>query len=435
MRIGQSPVAQTLPMHINLNRFGDASTRFGLPCKTLVFTANPKGPVRNGLHYCMLRNRPWALLLCLTGCSDAITHWVVLDYLSATPAELGFKQKALPNINPAQQAPDFVNIDTASSAWIELRVGGDVLFDKAKSLDGGVSRSAMFQGHTQARTNYMATTENGLFTATPQDYDTLLLFTIQAHLHNTITFFASLGIAPPAPALPVYLHPNLITETDFPRTDNAAYSPHADALFLLPMRTLQDIPFSASPGVLAHEYAHRVFDETAFGGQMFQLLNKAARIPGFDATYNQVRAMDEGIADFFGAAISNDPAFLEISLPGALGESRNLNPANPPLLDATWVTGEEPMYEKVYNPYPAGNVLAALLWAIVDILDINTLSRAILIAESKLFENWSGEFDYRIGDFENLLIEALPTTARPAVCTEVMLRYAVAASRFSRTCP
>lgn len=379
------------------------------------------------LPYCAI-----VAVLGLFGCGSDASHWQIVGYGDPSSDGLHLIARPLPTGSETSTDSFILDLSRARSTWIDVRVGGRLFFDDATDVDGGVSRQTMFRGQTTANANYSVRQRGDMATAVPQDYDSLLLFTVQAHLHGAILFFQDLGVAPPSEPMIVFMHPALITSTTFPSSDTAAYSPHADALFLLRMRVLQDIPLSASPGVLIHEYAHRVFNRTAYGGGMFSLLRRGAQ-PDFTRTFNLVRAVDEGIADFFAAAATGDPHFLSHSLSPMEAKKRSLAPSSPPLVAAEWVSGGNPIRDDLYDPYPLGNALAALLWALAEQTHVDEVGRAVLAAERELFRDWQRTFSYQVGDIEILVLDELN---RPSILCPVLLeRYAAVASRFSSLCP
>ena len=130
------------------------------------------------------------------------------------------------------------------------------------------------------------------------------------------------------------------------------------------MNVLRDIPFSMNAGVMAHEYAHRVWYYEAWGGTT---LCHAANLDGstdlnaLQNMLNLINALDEGVADFFGALVFGSPNFLAPSVFAELAAPRDLSQARQ--IEATWLSGQAPVVESLYNPYAIGSVLASMLWS------------------------------------------------------------------------
>lgn len=109
--------------------------------------------------------------------------------------------------------------------------------------------------------------------------------------------------------------------------DNAIYFSPTRAFVLVPFESLQKVPLAMNLGVIGHEYAHRVFNQKAYG---------EASVPGpLNAwqlgPFNILKALDEGLADFHGYGVTCvsggpgcQPGFLAVSVDETTAAARNV---------------------------------------------------------------------------------------------------------------
>ena len=311
---------------------------------------------------------------------------------------------------------------------------GDAVLDiaTAPAVDGGAARSEIVRGGSPVRARWLTDGD----VAVPIDFDSLAMFTTYAHLETASRFFSELGVASASTQVPVYYNPTVpgAEELGLPSADNAAFFPNADAFLLLPMVVLQEIPFSMNPGVLAHEYAHRVFYFEAWGGRMFEILLAAVDQRNFYGVWNLLRALDEGIADYYGAMIADDPRFLSHSVFPEAADPRDLTETR--VLSTAWLGGAEPTTDgETYNPYAVGAVVGSILWAFAEVSGREPVHHAVLTAQRQLASALSSQFAYAVGDFETAVIETLPSADRSALCARAAATYAPAGISFAGSCP
>ena len=196
----------------------------------------------------------------------------------------------------------------------------------------------------------------------PLDFDTLNLVTAYRSIDEAQEFFAALAVDPSATAgpAPVYYYPNAdsLEKFNLSATDNAAYFQLVDGFLVLPMEHLEKVPFSMNKGVVFHEYFHRVFALRVFGERALRAF-LAADLPGFQSIL-RLRAVNEGLADFFGAIGADDPDFIAASLSQRVADTRN--PAFTHTMQADWLDASGPAAGDQYDPYPPGSCFASFLW-------------------------------------------------------------------------
>ncbi|MBX7114477.1 MAG: hypothetical protein K1X64_09115 [Myxococcaceae bacterium] len=155
-------------------------------------------------------------------------------------------------------------------------------------------------------------------------------------------------------------------------TDNALFFSLVPAFVVLPFKepaSLQKVPFSLNLGVVAHEYAHWVFNRRAFAGA---LLPAPANPNWWPNGFNVVKAIDEGFADFHGYSVTCRttagcrPSFLSVSLEDQnLALSRDIS--NPGRcidagLRAAILTQTGPQFLASGNQYRLGTLIATSLF-------------------------------------------------------------------------
>ncbi|MEM6734147.1 MAG: hypothetical protein AAF658_21470, partial [Myxococcota bacterium] len=221
---------------------------------------------------------------------------------------------------------------------------------------------------------------------------------------------------------------------NLPETDNAAYLPDVDAFALFPTVVLQGVPLAMNPGVLVHELSHRMFYYRAFDGALFETLETFASTTNAVATFNRIRALDEGVADFFAASFTGDPKFLSVSVPNTpIGPERDLTIDRD--FPTEWLGGIEPEQNDAYNPYGVGVLLASTLWFMAEEFGHEPVRTATLDGLSRVRPALVERFQYRFGDFLNLAIQSLDATHRATACQIAAQRFSSAFTQVSSACP
>jgi hypothetical protein len=147
-------------------------------------------------------------------------------------------------------------------------------------------------------------------------------------------------------------------------TDNAAYLGYRTTsggqeivrnFFLsYPTNEIEDIPLGLNLGVMIHEFTHYI----SFHKYKLAFIRKAGSISAMPTkTWNTIRAIDEGMADYFGFMATQDPGFLLCSIPGA---NRDLSISK--TLSQTEQNGLET--DENHDPHKVGAVIASVLYRI-----------------------------------------------------------------------
>lgn len=124
----------------------------------------------------------------------------------------------------------------------------------------------------------------------------------------------------------------VITEAKEMRYNNAYYNSQTDMLYFVPYKNA-DTPIALNKGVIAHEHFHSYFTNHVIkpAGKQFDIKKYEAAANVSETEFMGVvmgdyvlKALNEGLADFWGWVYSDDPDFVALSLPG-LSEVRSLN--------------------------------------------------------------------------------------------------------------
>ncbi|HEY0841025.1 MAG TPA: hypothetical protein VGD74_12630, partial [Vulgatibacter sp.] len=121
---------------------------------------------------------------------------------------------------------------------------------------------------------------------------------------------------------PFYYFPKM---TDDPArgyaADNAAWIVPLRSFLVLPFERLQAIPLAVNRGVIAHEYAHGIFNAEVLGGDWWP--RYLDRWGEFSAGAIMLRSIDEGFADAWALGSAGDLGFIERSLGAAEASARD----------------------------------------------------------------------------------------------------------------
>lgn len=273
---------------------------------------------------------------------------------------------------------------------------------------------------------------------TPRDSLTQTVATVSFHVHDAISAHAAFGYVP-AQSLLAYVHPTLAGwySLGLPLFDNASYTQPLDGLLVLPSRRDSGLGASVNRGVLFHEYHHRVFAHHMYRGNLVRLLASGVVDDPGALARNRLQALDEGVADFFGAYGAGNANYLAWSFDAAEAERRRLDV--PRVFLAEWLDGELPRYDvargdpRLYDPYAPGAVFAAFLWSLQSWMTLDAIATCWMQTEARLGE----QLDGRLHAFEFVtplrmlmaLIETQHPEALAPACGLLRERFAAVYSR------
>ncbi len=179
---------------------------------------------------------------------------------------------------------------------------------------------------------YFAKTKEQTYIA--KDALSLQMATIYYHMQSLITLAQDLGISMKAP-MQIGLNTQIKGDESI-QNNNAFFDGRSKAMLFVPY-TAKEMPISANAGIIAHEFFHSIFYNKVLGPVSQKKLAVSQRISDktvhsyegwggktskiqlmlsgeelFNETY--LRGINEGLADFWGWAYTDDPDFLKWSL-------------------------------------------------------------------------------------------------------------------------
>lgn len=208
----------------------------------------------------------------------------------------------------------------------------------------------------------------------PADFDSWNLVTSYFNLEKAYGYFVRAGI--PEADLKnstVYYSPDLVNRglSSDPIKDNAFFVLPLRGFVLTPIKNHEKVPFAINAGVIAHEYAHKVWTLRVYGGAGNPVAFTTWLRGGVSGAANLVKAMDEGFADYhaYGSTCLSpsgcDPKFISSSVPAALASTRDLSVTNRCLSTADRKTLETQGFGDFTasaGDYKVGSVFAAALY-------------------------------------------------------------------------
>jgi len=224
--------------------------------------------------------------------------------------------------------------------------------------------------------------------------------------------------------------------------NNAIFDGRLDTLLLVPFVSKKGLPIALNAGILAHEHFHMIFQHSVLkrvrfkrkerlevGGKFSEwssgheeLSSEAKTMAAeedpslYASLFNEfnMRALNEGLADFWGWVYTGDPDFIRHSLPSE-SPYRRLDVKVKSLLGREWIKGmvfnqvtEKPYSEQILgeNIYQLGSTYARVL---------HELATATSEDEGRSFES-------RL-KFARTVVKSLPSFARATMKAEASGDY------------
>jgi hypothetical protein len=229
----------------------------------------------------------------------------------------------------------------------------------------------------------------------PADFHTWNLITTYYNFERAYDYFRSVAEvkADELPQTTAYYFPDFVLAdaSDKPQRDNAIFFSPAKAFLVLPFETIEKAPLAINASILAHEYAHLVFNRRAYAGRAVP--EPIARWSATGGTptpgLNVLKSLDEGLADFHAYGASCQSTFgcstrvLETSFEGTLAEDRDLS--------KNWCMTRNLREQLLYTnfatfsgrEYQVGTILASALYKSANSpADRQVLLRAVTAAYS-----------------------------------------------------
>ncbi len=155
----------------------------------------------------------------------------------------------------------------------------------------------------------------------PLDSVSQQMAAIYYHIQNLAEFSASIGAGEINPSSMKIGIETRVGNSEVLTKNNAFYDGKSDAMFFVPFSS-QELPISVNSGIIAHEYFHSLFYKIVLKDFSANAYTTEANATVSDLTpqlrslYNEtyLRGINEGLADFWGWAYSNDDDFIRWSL-------------------------------------------------------------------------------------------------------------------------
>ncbi len=248
--------------------------------------------------------------------------------------------------------------------------------------------------------------------AVPLDPSGVVLYSFYAHLVDTVAWAELQGFEAEA-LVPVQIAVNPAVDVliELTPADNLAYGTGYHTFVILPDGGERDVPLAANLGVVAHEFGHALFHALLSGGpQQPPLVDDLSLVSA-----RWLSSLHEAFADTLGALITDDPAFIQQSIPI---DSRDLNGRSPMTSALVPEAGNSPL--DLYDPYPLGTVFAGVFWEFRLATD-DPARTALLLRDT--VERWSPTVDELDGGFFLEAAAAAAGEELPQLCSAITWRF------------
>lgn len=298
-------------------------------------------------------------------------------------------------------------------------------------------------------------------TVVPWDFDSAMMFTLYHHFERAHGFVDGLPlddalreemggtIGERVGKVPCFYYPKLkLLGIPIPIfTDNAAYAFTLNAFLIPPRLALTDaVPLYANIGVIGHEYGHAIFNRLVYNNERAPdpIFEEWTADPERKRAAQELSGLDEGVADIWGALLTQDPNFIGPSIATSLLDRDMAVPRfYEPCLDLGLENGSYPTasvcggtygddirngvdsqgvrfdYQEgaSFDIYHLGKLVASIFWAIHEqnrgTIDDQQWGR-ILAKTLRDIQNPGP--DFRVSLFFNALHDNLPASAQPGAC-------------------
>lgn len=376
-------------------------------------------------------------------CSSTVPVWLALGLFACAPDPVGPVDALVADLTDDGYRPVVRSITTlghpGDGAALEGRaadiralseVGLGVPADTPSTL--AAFRDAMILDPGESVRPRWTTVGDALY---PRDFDAFALTTVYHHVERAVLYYESVGAPLPDPVDVRYLGRLKVPgfEDTLELTDNALYFFGVRFLVVTRFELLQDVPLGMNRGVVVHEIGHAVFDELVYDDEARLRLLEGALA---DRTANLLRATTEGLSDYFAAAETGDPRFLDASVPAELlAFPRDVDQ---PVELTSGILGSADAVPGIYDPYLPGTCLASALWRLE--LDRAVVAAALVEAQRALGERLRAEppWDAPPEDFGfawllDPFVAALPEAERAGPCA-ILVEQLPAAAEYMDQC-
>jgi len=243
----------------------------------------------------------------------------------APDADAPVRVRALVLSTGGEYVPQEVELKTVTDpvkltgSVLEMRGGGSIRFDVndlllqnayASNNPQAIKRAVLKSEGDDVRVSYIS--RDGVLW--PTDFHSWNLVTAYYGFEKAYEYFNVVANIPGAElgTSRAYYFPQFVDTSGGDakeQRDNAIFYSLVEGFMILPFDEFQKVPFSINAGVIAHEYAHWVFNRKTYQGAIYPVplmeWGAASSQPGV----NILKSLDEGLADFHAWAATCESAF------------------------------------------------------------------------------------------------------------------------------
>lgn len=390
--------------------------------------------------------------VCACGPTTGDVKAQVVAPLDLTMTQFGLQIVSLPNVEDIHslRGQNFIFVAGANIPW---SVYSDA-FDEGTSF---TSAQASFFSKISLQPVRLNLTWNGSY-FNAADFDSLYMLTAYHLFENAKQFFLDvIGDRSKATSSPIYVSvygaytSRGIIRVPLGFMDNSAYLPLEDMFKMYRVADQEGLPFQMNPGVVVHEYQHRVFHEHVFlskGDKAFRnwkIFNSADASLKYARIRTLLRATDEGLADINAVGYSRNPNFLAVSktaldlkfpndqrnLDGAFAQAATYDNLADSSIESRFLSmcnGESANYGNTHwRYYCLGTVIANTLWESAD-KDTEILRNEVLPAVNASLDDLGNELlsnfeKYDIDVLWRLIVTRLNSQRAEKLCDHLRLRF------------
>jgi hypothetical protein len=256
-----------------------------------------------------------------------------------------------------------------------VTAGGTVRVS-SPSLKAGASIDSLRAAFTKAAPAEVALRWNVLNDIVyPEDFLSLELLSTYYNVEKARTLVSAWWPDGAAfvPSRPIVAHADLQDEHGLSPLAAGELYYEPMATFFAPTTTAQQaVPPAFNLGAVAHALGHQAVQEQVWGGAAVS----PAEAGSDPAAKHLARSLAEGIGDYLGVAVSEDPHWFDHSLQtdASARALDQIHCSTPEMLDALPVSDAT----APYDPYPIGSLIAGVLWEEASATTPQNTSRGVL---------------------------------------------------------
>jgi hypothetical protein len=252
-----------------------------------------------------------------------------------------------------------------------------------------------------------------------EDFASLELLSTYYNMEKARKALADWGLTT-LPAKPIVAHAAIADENGLSplAAGELYYAPLA--IFYTPVATPQQaVPSAFNLGAVAHALGHEAVEEQVWAGTPAPTPERGTN----NAAKHLARSFAEGVGDYLGVAVSDDPRWFDHPLQqdAAARALDQIHCSTPDMLAALAVDDAQARYD----PYPLGSVFAGALWEEASQATAQNTSRGVLAALADLgTKAAAAQGVLKVPDILDALAAHAPVDQRNGLCGLFLNRFA-----------